>query len=142
MAEGSISTASTTINFESIKKWQPARAPSKSFEMGDIDGDGVVETSGASLLKHKITVELKTDDTFPTSGKSALDKWNDLDDLIKDENDVEQTLTIVFHYDGGDQTITFVGKAAKGYSAGFDEGAPDYFTFSLSFSTETKGAIV
>ena len=142
MPAGFIKTATTQIDFDAILKWQPSRAPSKPYEMGNIDGDGVVETSGASLLKHKVTVVVKTDDDFPTSGLSALQKWDVLDDFIAEESTVDQTLSLTFNYQGGDQTITFVGKATKGYTSGFDAGDPDEFTFTLGFSTETKGAIV
>lgn len=129
----------TRINFDAVIKWVPTRTPSLPFEQGDIDGEGVVETSGASLLKLKITVEMKTDTT-----QTALEKWDELDDFIAQYNDEQQTLSLTFEYQSphSDQTITFTGKASKGVGADFSAGDPDEFSFSLGFTVETKGAIV
>lgn len=132
-----LDTPATRINFDAISKWDPARAPTKPFEMGDIDGNGVVETSGASILKMKMTIEIKS----ISGGKTALELWNDLDDLIADSNDEQMTLSITFDY-STPQTITFIGKATKGVTSGFIEGEPEDFLFSLGFSVETKGAII
>ena len=128
--------------FDAIRKWSPTRKPNKSFEMGDTDGDGAVATSGASLLSMKLTIEMKTDDSYPSSGENALDKWNRLDDFIADNNDVSQTLSLTFEFDGGDKTITFTGKATKGVGSDWKEGDPDGWIFVMHFSVETKGAIV
>ena len=124
------------FNFDSILKWLPNRSPSKVFEQGDIDGNGVVETSGASLLKMKLTIEIKSSDT-----ETALELWDRLDDFVADNNDIQQTLSLTFDYTVP-QTITFIGKATKGAPSDFTQGDPEGFTFSMNFSVETKGAIV
>jgi len=139
MANSYITDGTTTIYFDTIRKFPRTRKPSQTFEQGDLDGEGAVESSGASLLTLKVTFEVITDGL--NSGMTALEIWDALDDMIQNNNDISWTLSISITGKLGEQTITFTGKPNGGLSSDMSAGDPDEEVGTLGFSVETKGAI-
>lgn len=130
-----ISSPTTTITFDAVTRISRQRDVTKVFQQGDLDGNGVVETAGTSLLKIKVSFELKSDATT-----SAIEKWDEFDTLIKDQNDKSMRFSVTYETAIGNKTQTYDGKIT-GLATDDTEGDPDLVTGTFAMTVETKGTI-
>ncbi len=135
---GTFVTSGPTVThtFDTIRDWTGGRNPLKVFEQGDIQGNGISESSGQNIHKLKLVIEFKTDDTYPASGQTALEKWNAFDDHVQDINNKQGVLTIRLE----NQEITFTGKVHR-HTYKWPVSQPDIVIVTIAFTEETKGSI-
>ncbi len=127
-------TTTATHTFDLIRDWSGGRNPLKVFEQGDIQGNGISESSGQNIHKFKLVIEFNTDDVL---GLTALEKWNAFDNHVKDDNNKQGTLLIRLD----NQEIDFTGKIHR-YNYKWTASFPDIVIVTIAFTEETKGSIV
>ena len=130
-----ITSPTTTITFDAITRISRQRQVTKVFEQGDLDGNSVIESAGAALLKLTVSFELRTD-----ASKSALQKWDDLDTLIQQNNEYTMRFTIAYETELGSKSQYYDGKIT-GVTCDDVVGDPDLITGTLKMTIESKGAI-
>ena len=126
----------TTITFDVVSTIRPSRGMSRVFEMGDLEGNGIVESAGISILKVKVSYDFIDDQS-----KSAFEKWDEFDSLIQDHNEEQMTLTWYIDTSLGNKKIAMQGKVTGGPVSDMKMGLPQENSGSFVFTVESKGAV-
>lgn len=130
-----VSSPTTTITFDTVRRIGRTRQITKVMQAGDIDGNAVAESAGASILSLKVNFELLSDAT-----KSALEKWDELDELVRTSNEDDMRFSGTYTTSLGSKTQTYDGKVI-GLTADDVEGDPDSILGTFDMAVVTKGAV-
>ena len=97
----------TTINFKAFTEFDYSLTAENfvPFAYPENEGSEVIfEQQWFEVYKFRF--KLEQDNTYPTSGDSAADNWDDLVDFVKDGGDNESLMELTYNVEDSEQTQT------------------------------------